>query len=165
MKGNRPKRFCQSGVGLRGHTLAEVILALALFSLLAYAAISAVAAGLEVMAGERTGNPEARAERFVRHVIMRVPSRSELEAGGEVSLSDGREVRWSATVEPTPLLGVHHLEAVMHWQGDEGEEVEIERKLFLYRPAWSDSAEQEQIRENKEEWFEERRRSRGRMDE
>lgn len=164
MKGQLPSRLGPFGSGRSGHTLAEVVLALALFSLLAYAAVSAMASGLEVMAAERKTDPRMDDERVVRHAIMAVSSRSDLEAGGDVYVPSGQQVRWTAELKPSNLLGVHHLEIVMRWQGGDGPEAELERELFLYRPAWSDSQEQEQLRERKMEWFEERRRER-RMEE
>lgn len=165
MKEKPSKRFGRSGALRAGHTLAEVVLALALFSLLAYAAVTAMASGLEVMAAERETDPRMDDERVVRHAIMAVGSRSELEAGGEVYVPSGQQVRWTAEPKPTNLLGVHHLEVTMRWQGGDGPEAEVERELFLYRPAWSDSREQEQLREHKMEWFEERRRDRRGEDE
>jgi len=136
----------QRGAG--GFTLIEVLVSLAIFAL---AAVVLSVAYLNILGSYRAlGAHHQSAEdwKLLRSVVLSEPEREKVEEGGRLSLPEGRQLHWTASIEPTDVADLFRvtLEAEMPATGDQ----ELTRRrqiLHLLRPAWSDPAEREKLRE------------------
>lgn len=133
----------------RGFTLIEVLVSLAIFAL---AAVTLSLAYLNVLGSYRTLGSEQQAEedwKLLRSVVLTEAELEKVEQGGRIPLAGGRQLTWKAQVEPTDVadLFVLTLEADVPASGDTAAWQRTQR-LHVLRPAWSDPAEREQLREN-----------------
>jgi len=119
----------------RAFTLAEVVVALAIFAIIGGALLQAVAGIQESLIDTRGDTTRADARRFVLRRALASTSSDTLAAGVSLALADGSTVSWSATIEPGNLPDLHCVTLALEW--DEGEPEHIE--MWAYRPEWSDA--------------------------
>lgn len=151
-----------------GFTLAETVVALALFS--AAAAVFCQSA-LNARMALRQPDGDDRHQSHVHAVhqeVLRLTDRTALEAGGEVALAprvrkteletdpattERVVARWTATVLPTPLLDLHQITLSVAFLHAEGVAEEHEQVFNVYRANWYDPGEREALLEAKQqEW-------------
>lgn len=155
----------------RAFTIAELLVALAIFTLAAVVLGRTVVDSLRTLEGSNR-EPYHEVMRSVRQEIRDLPSREALEAGGEmqvpflVSTERGLEtemarVRWEAEIKATAVLNVFLAELNIFVEGSDGGNIRQESTLYIYRPVWADSDEQRAILEAKGEEFSERLEARG----
>lgn len=156
-----------------GFSLAEVVVALTLFTLAAFVLGRTVVDNLHVLYLNR-GFDEGYVLEAVRREVLTRTSRSALEEGGEMEVVTPRRgavereetenrtvrVRWEVEILPTKLLDVHSILAEVRTQdGDDAAVYPFQ--LFVYRPGWSERETQMQLEEVKGQEFRRRSEARG----
>jgi hypothetical protein len=158
---------------LGGFSLAEVVVALTLFTLAAFVLGRTVVDNLHVLYLKR-GFDEGYVLAEVRREILTRTSRSALEGGGEMEVVTPRRggmergetenrtvrVRWEVEILPTKLLDVHSILAEVRTQAGDDPAV-YSFQLFAYRPGWSERETQTQLEGVKEQEFRRRSEARG----
>ena len=134
----------------RAFTLVEVLVSLAIFAI---AAVVLAAAYLNVIGGLASLNHRQQQEedwKFVRTMVLSQPERQAVEAGGRLSLPDGRSLTWQGKVESTEVANLFRvtLTADAPAFGSIREPWHREQSLVLLRPAWSDAGEREKLQTN-----------------
>ncbi|HAS81552.1 MAG TPA: hypothetical protein DCS43_02445 [Verrucomicrobia bacterium] len=151
-----------------GFTLAETVVALALFSA---AAVVFCQAALNARMALRRPDDDAQYQAHVHTIqneVLRLTDRNAVEAGGEMSLplrvrkaqldagvaAPERVVaRWTATVLPTPLLDLHQITLTITFLQAEVTAEAHERVFNVYRPNWYDPDDRDTLRVAKQqEW-------------
>ena len=131
-----------------GFTLIEVLVSLAIFAL---AAVVLSVAYLNVLGSYRAlGSHQAAEEnwKLVRAVVLTEPEREKVEAGGRMPLPEGRQLNWTARIEPTDVADLFRLVLEAETPASGGSEAWQHRQVIhVLRPSWSDPAEREQLRE------------------
>lgn len=133
---------------LRGFTLIEVLVSLAIFAL---AAVVLSVAYLNIIGSYRAMAGRHQTEedwKWLRSAVLAEPERQTVELGGQLSLTDGRPVVWSAKIEQTGVADLFQLTLEAE-APDRGDERGWKRResLHLLRPAWSDPAEHDRLRD------------------
>ncbi len=151
-------RFFDRQLG-RGFTLIEVLVSLAIFAL---AAVVLSAAYLNIIGGYRSMGARHQAEedwKWVRSMVQAEPDREKIEQGGQIPLPDGRQVTWSAKIDPTEVADLFRLTLEAGTSGA-GEPAAWQRSAssHLLRPAWSDPVERDRLREQTRQRVEQERR-------
>lgn len=150
-----------------GFTLAETVVALALFA--AAAAVFCQTA-LHARMGLKITGTRLDHQAYVdamRHEVLQILDRAELEAGGEVrtqahvrkgefedvGAGEPSVARWRAEVLPTAVLDVHAVTVTIEMQQEDttGETIIT---YYVYRPHWYDAGERETLLEAKREAWE-----------
>jgi len=139
----------------RAFTLVEVLVSLAIFSI---AAVALSSAYLNVISGYR--DSETQRERhenwsLVRLQVLIEPDRDALESGGQITLPDNTTLRWTANIESTEIADLFALELNGEIAGSEG--WSQNERLMLFRPAWSDPGDRDQLRADNRQRFSENR--------
>jgi general secretion pathway protein I len=139
----------QSG---RGFTLIEVLVSLAIFAL---AAVVLSVAYLNIIGSYRALGSHHQAEedwKLLRSVVLTEPDLKKVEEGGRIGLPGGRQLTWTARIEPTQVADLFRLtlQADSPASGD-AEAWQHRQVLHLLRPAWSDPAERDKLREKTRE--------------
>lgn len=136
-------------------TLVEVLVSLAIFAL---AAVALSAAYLNVLNGYRTRDDARKiseAWALARIAVLTEPDRDKLESGGTLNLPENQSVTWEVRIEQDTLADLFALELTVTSRG-ESEWTKTER-LMLLRPAWSDPAERDRLRQESADRIEETR--------
>ena len=133
----------------RGFTLIEVLVSLAIFAL---AAVVLSAAYLNVLGGYRAAGAAQQADeewKNLRAVVLAESDREKVEEGGRLELSGDRPMTWTAKLEPTEVADLFRLTLTAEVPGGTGGAAGWQRSqvLHLLRPAWSDPAQRDQLRE------------------
>lgn len=140
--------------GQRGYTLAEVVVAMALFGLLAYASMAAAGNALEALARSQTVDDRLGDITHVRQQVLKLNDLTEVEEGGTVETPSGLRARWQAEVSPTNLLDVFQLELSIEFPYDEERRPPVEQALYVYRPRWTQAEQRRALINFKEELYE-----------
>ncbi len=126
-------------------TLIEVLVSLAIF---AVAAVALSAAYLNVLNGYQTRDRQREiihGWKLTRVMVMTEPDRATLEDGGKLNLPDNVNLSWEVKIEPTELADLFAMElsvtarSTTEWSKTEW--------LMVFRPAWSDPAERDRLRQ------------------
>ncbi len=132
---------------VRGFTILEVMVALAIF---AAAAIALGAAYVNVLAGYAVVNRLAEREddlRFARAALLAEADREKAEEGADFETADGRRVRWSAAIESTNVADLFQVTFTCEFTDPTAPQpVVVTQSFRLLRPTWSDAAERETLR-------------------
>ncbi len=132
----------------RGFTLIEVLVSLAIFAL---AAVVFSATYLNIIGSYRSMGGRHQTEedwKWLRSVVLAEPERTKVEQGGTLALADGRQIVWSAKIEPDGVADLFQLTLEAESAASGSEEAWKRHESFhLLRPAWSDPAERERLRD------------------
>lgn len=131
-----------------GFTLIEVLVSLAIFAL---AAVVLSVAYLNVIGSYRALGAQQQSDedwKILREVVLTEPDAKKVEEGGRLGLPGGRELTWKAAIAPTEIADLFRVTL----EGDvpraaEAEAWQRRQVLYTLRPAWSDPAEREKLRE------------------
>jgi general secretion pathway protein I len=142
----------------RAFTLIEVLVSLAIFAL---AAVVLSVAYLNVIGSYRALDAQQRSDedwKDLRFAVLTESDLQKVEEGGRLVLPGGRELSWQAKVEPTETADLFRLtlEGNVPTSGD-AEAWQRTQHLYVLRPAWSDPAEREKLRDvTRQRLFQER---------
>jgi general secretion pathway protein I len=132
----------------RGFTLIEVLVSLAIFAL---AAVVLSVAYLNIIGSYRALGARHQAEedwKLLRAVVLTEAEKEKLEQGGRVALPDGRQLNWTAQIEPTEVADLFQLTLEAEVPAAGGAEAWQRRQvLHLLRPSWSDPGERDRLRD------------------
>jgi general secretion pathway protein I len=140
-------------------TLVEVLVSLAIFAI---AAVVLAAAYLNVISGYTSMSQRQQQEedwKFVREQVLTQPDRATLEQGGRLSLPDGRSLSWAAKLENSDIADVFRvtLRVEAAAGGTARDPWKREQTLLLLRPAWSDPADRDKLRNDLQQQLEKAR--------
>jgi hypothetical protein len=157
MESDHTKRFRYSGVA--GLSLVEVVVALALFCMVAFTLLQTVNYGLQAL---DKGNPDTlrMAMRDLRYEVLQITDRATVEEGGEGKTSAGDRFIWRAEVFPTTVIDYFQIELEARFPELSGVEEKREMLLQVYRPGWSQDRDKEVLVEQRAEQFEEQKEKR-----
>lgn len=134
--------------GRAGFTLIEVLVSLAIFAL---AAVVLSAAYLNVLGSYRALGTHQRAGedwKLLRFMVLNEPERNKVEAGGRLVLPDGRQLEWTARIEPTDVADLFRLTLEAASPGTNASDTwQRGQVIHVLRPGWSDPGEREILRE------------------
>lgn len=132
-----------------GFTLIEVLVSLAIFAL---AAVVLSAAYLNVLGSYRSLGTHQQAEedwKLLRAVVLTESDLAKVEQGGRIGLTAGRELQWTAKVEPTEVADLFRLLLEADSPAAGGIEAWRRRQVIhVLRPSWSDPGDRDRLREN-----------------
>lgn len=125
----------------RAFTILEVLMALAIFALMA----TMIAAGyLNVLRAYQAADDDGLSESRVRHARMEflgTKNRDDVLRGGDFTDGDVR-VDWTAEVEPTAVPDLYRVEFVCSQRGPSDQKPARTTEVhWLHRPAWADPVE------------------------
>lgn len=138
-------------------TLMEVVVAIAMFGMIAVALLQAVNYGLAALSQDYENDPLAYALGDLRRQILLVGSREEVEKGGEGRTSRGERFRWEAELFPTTLIDYLQVQVNVDFPVMEGSGEKREMLFYLYRPGWNESREREMLQKLRTEHFAEQK--------
>lgn len=152
-----------------GFTLAETVVALALFAAAAVVFCQSALYARMALRSVDVHEPNYVRVRWIHHDVLRILSRDELEEGGEIELAprvrktateeqeaepERTVARWSVEILPTPVLDVHEVTLLVEFLQGEATEEEFEVVYYVYRPNWYDEGEREALLNEKREYWE-----------
>ncbi len=130
----------------QGFTIVEVLVALALFVMLATVIVGGY---LNVIQGYEHANLQGSREAWVsyaRAAVLAEPQRENAEKEGEFSDGDV-QIRWRATIEPTEVPNLFAVTLTCEWREPGKAAEKHEEVLRVMRPTWGDEAEQGPLKE------------------
>jgi len=132
----------------RGFTLIEVLISLAIFAL---GAVVLSMAYLNIIGGYSEMGPRQQAEedwKWLRLTVLSESNRKKLEDGGRIALPNGQQLVWSVKIEPTNVADLFQVNLRGETAQTTGPEAwQRSQSLQLLRPAWSEPAERDKLRE------------------
>lgn len=102
----------------RAFTLLEVLIALAVFSTAATVFVAAVNSGMIALDLAKNQARSEVNERFILRQILPIPTRRQMEEGGEVVLPDDTTARWSADILETNIVDLFELRITLEYETD-----------------------------------------------
>jgi general secretion pathway protein I len=146
---NASLRSRRGRLSVRGFTLVEVLMAIAIFALSAVILASAYVNVLNgYMIVERTAQSSADIA-FARALVLTEPDRKKLEQGGEFDTTDGKHAKWGVEILSTGTADLFTVNFTCTIGGiGEPEPQKTLQTFTLLRPTWSiDPAERAKLRE------------------
>ena len=145
---------------LRGFTLLEVLIALAIF---AVAAVVLGATYVNILNAYHVVNKDdTRVEeiRFARSLLLQEPDRTKAEEGGDFEAASGGRVTWRAEIEPSSTADV--FKVTFTCEVSEINAAEPSRPttetFMLLRPTWSEGLDMTKLRQEAKDRIVELRR-------
>lgn len=127
-------------------TLLEVLVALAIFALMAIVLGSAYLNVLNSYAAVANANQTNEDVTFARAQLLAEPDRTVIEQGGDFDSANNRHVKWSATIASTSINDLFTVTFVCEIADPAKSEPEKVIQTFtVLRPTWSDPAERTQL--------------------
>lgn len=134
----RPTRPMKTEAGKSGFTLLEVLVALAIFAL---AAIVLGAAYVNVLNGYEVARRATVSEPDVEFARAQLLAQADVELarqGGDFASADGRNVRWTAVIEPTGQADLFTVTFECEIEGSTMLKAQKTTQVFrVLRPTWS----------------------------
>lgn len=130
-----------------GFTIVEVLCALAIFTL---AAVVLGGAYVNVLNSYFVMSRTVRSEddlKFARSALLAESDLKKAEEGADFTTTEGRRVRWSATIEPTSVADLFTV--IFRCEiGGLGVEAAttVEQSFRVLRPTWSEAGEHDKLR-------------------
>ncbi len=142
-----------------GLSIVEVVVALAIFAMVALVLLQSVNYGLVVL---DRGSPDdlRMAVRDLRHELLQITDQETLEKGGEGRTSEGSRYRWKAEVFPTAVIDFFQVEVEITFPEMPGSGEKREMLLQIYRPGWSQGRDREVLVEQRQQQFTEQKEGR-----
>jgi general secretion pathway protein I len=133
--------------GHRGFTLLEVLVALAIFAMVA---VVLGAAYINVLMGyQQAGrdNADDLDVAFARQQIMTQPDMPTAEKGDEFTDTDGKLVTYSSDIEPTTTADLFTVTLTCAISAPQAASRTVTQTFMLLRPTWSDAADRSNLRQ------------------
>ena len=146
------------GRAVRGFSLIEVVVAVALFAMAATVLTSSFVNAL--LARERAAtNDRYEADLTIaRRQLLLEPNREDAIDGGFVPTLHNGEARWSAEIRPANVVDLFRAALTVEFDEPmEGRPATHQESLLLLRPTWSQSDERDELLEDKTEELRDRR--------
>lgn len=141
----------------QGMSMVEVVIALAVFGMVAVVLMQSVNYGLAALTQDYEEDPLSMAVSDLRRQILLLGSRAELEKGGEGRTSRGERFRWEAEVFPTAVIDYLQAVVKVDFPTMEGSGEKREMVFYMYRPGWSEASEKEMLQELRLQHFKEQK--------
>ncbi len=126
----------------RAFTLMEVVVAMALFVMAVGMLAQAANNGLKAVIAMSEQIGRGADLFFLREKILAIESKDEMEIGGEIMTPASGKVTWEAYVYPTTAADLFFLTLVFEFPASETlPEATVTQTLYVYRAAWSESAD------------------------
>lgn len=129
-----------------GFTLLEVLIAMAIFVLMAIVLGGAyinVLNGYAAVQGVAERNDDVK---FARSALLNEPNRETVEKGGDFESADGRKVSWKASIDPTNTPDVFQVSFECEINAPQMKKPEVIKETFrLLRPTWSKPEERSKL--------------------
>lgn len=140
----------KSKIFLRGFTLVEVLMAIAIF---AFSAVILASTYVNVLNGYLLVERGAQASAdltFARSLVLTEPDRKKLEQGGEFDTTDGRHAKWEVEILSTATADLFTVNFTCTvGAAAEAEPQKTVQTFTVLRPTWSiDPAERSKLRED-----------------
>jgi general secretion pathway protein I len=132
-----------------GFSLLEVLVALMIFGLAAVVLGSTYVNVLNSYEAVSRGNTRDEDVAFARAQLLAEPDRAKVEAGAEFEATEGRRVRWTATLASTTLPDLFTVTFVCEISDNSkgGDSQKTTQVFTVLRPTWSDAVEKSQLRQ------------------
>ncbi len=142
-----------------GLSLVEVVVALAVFGMVAFTLLQTVNYGLQAL---DRGTPDVlrMALRDLRYEVLQITDQETVEKGGEGKTSAGDRFLWKAEVFPTPVIDFFQIELEVRFPEMPGVGEKREILLQVYRPGWSQERDKEILVEQRGQQFAEQKEKR-----
>lgn len=133
---------------IRGFTLIEVLVSLAIFAM---AAVVLSMAYLNVIGSYRDMGARQKSEedwKWLRLTVLVEADRKKVEEGGRLALPNGEPLTWTAKIEETDVADLFRLTLSAETSQRTGPESwQRSQTIYLLRPEWSDPADRDRLRE------------------
>ena len=130
-----------------GFTIMEVILALALFAVAVAAFSGAYVNILNAFEAVKLDQSFEQDLSLVRKQVLAIADVDELEEGGEVVTGSHGIANWTVEYEATEVADLFQVTLLVElYPPDSDDAVQVEQRLFLTRPTWSEPVERETLR-------------------
>ena len=131
---------------LRGFTLIEVLVSIAIFALAAAVLAATYVNTLSAYdaVGRRNGHEQDL--KLVRAALLTETELKKVEPGGEIVLPEGRNVRWQAEVVPAAVADLFRVTLHCEISGPGAAPWAKDFHLMLLRPSWSEPGAREKLR-------------------
>lgn len=138
---------------IRGFTLIEVLVSLAIFAMAAVVLGAAYVNVLTNYHAVRTGAARDIDAEFARMTLLAEPDRTRAERGGQMAIGQG-SMRWRAVIEEASVADLFSVTLECEFDDPGMVQPRVQRETFmLLRPTWSDPARREQLRADTREWL------------
>ena len=131
---------------IRGFTIVEVMVAVALFGLAITVFTHTFLNIINAIAAVQVDQAYEQDLTMIRQEVLSLSDIEDLEEGGEINTGSHGEVTWTAEYEPMLVADLFRLTLMIEILDKESDEmVEIVETLYLTRPTWSDPIERAEL--------------------
>lgn len=131
----------------RGFTLVEVVVALAIFGMIAIVLGSAYLNILNSYVVMGRGSEDAQDIAFARQELLTQPDLQTAENGDEFDTVDGNHVQWTADIEPANTTDLFTVTFTCQIGTPQGRNHDVTETFMLLRPTWSDPTDESTLRQ------------------